>query len=118
MILSRTLCYDKNEYANGMGLGFYPTLSCIKSKNSNSKIVIEFKIIIIFNIQFNKHIYCWMQLNGPVIYGFIKKHGEELLQSLNEEANVYISIIYNSGRRQIYPITSNTTYYILENYHN
>ena len=116
MIISRTLYYDKNEYANGMGLGFYPTLSCIKS--NNSKFVIDFKITIIFNNQYNKHIYCWIQLNGPVIYGFIKKNGKELLESLNNEADVYISIIYNSGRRQIYPITSNTTYYILDNYHN
>jgi hypothetical protein len=117
MILSRTLYYDKNEYNNGMGLGFYPTLSYIRL-NNNTSIVIDFKVTTIFNDVFNKYIYCWIQLNGPVIYGFIEKRGEELLDSLNNEANVYISLIYNSGRRQIYPITINTTYYILENYHN
>jgi len=113
MIFSTILYYDKDQYRDGNGIGFYPTISCIKSNYYN--IEIRFQIIYLFNGSF--YLYCWKQMNGPVIYGFIKKEGEHLLQMLNDAANVDIQYIYNSARRQVFPISNNTTYYILENYH-
>lgn len=114
MILSTILYYDKNEYNNGNGIGFYPIICWIKS--NYCKITIDFQIVIVFNGKHN--IYCWKQLNGPVIYGFIKKEGETLLEVLNHASNMNIQYIYNSARRQVFPISNNTTYHILKNYHN
>ena len=99
--------YDIREYNNGIGLGFYPILQ--KSKNYNHQIEIYF--------QFEEQTDFWQQITGPVIYGFIKKHGKELLDTLNLELDIKITKIYNSARRQVFPITNNTTYHILKNYH-
>lgn len=115
MIFAIYLYYDKEQYKDGNGIGFYPTVSCIKSNYKINKIEICFEIIQLFNGTL--YIYCWKQMNGPAIYGFIKKEGDKLLQILNDVANVNIQYIYNIARRQVFPISNNTTYYILENYH-
>jgi len=58
----------------------------------------------------------WIQCSGPVIYGFTKRNGIELLDSLNKDANINAMVISNYGGRIIYPMMYNSTYYILENY--
>jgi len=105
-----TLYYCADEYQNGMGIGFYPTIKRYKKKN---------KIDIYFTLTKQN---TWKQLTGPVIYGFIKVHGQELLDTLNNiggdtVATATATTIYNSGGRQVFPITNITTYYILDNYH-
>jgi len=94
-------------------LGFYPTLVDSLEKTLNKTL-----ISIHFRLFQNKGEYFWQQVTGPVIFGFIKRHGEELLRSLNEEANVTAIIIRNSGSRIIFPVTYHTTFYILKNYSN
>jgi hypothetical protein len=95
-------------------LGFYPSLDEISEKKRSYKfIIIGFEYF-----KYYKNVYCWQQISGPVIYGFIKRHGQELLDSLNKEANVNAQIIKNCGGRTIFPLTYNSTYYILENYNN
>ena len=110
-MISITLYYCENDYLNGMGKGFYPTMRRTSTKKNNFDICFELTKEKIFEQLI------WKQVNGPVIYGFIKIHGEELLNTLNDTICVNATAIYNSGRRQIYPITNNTTYYILDNYH-
>jgi len=90
-------------------IGFYPKLS---TDNTNREIYISFYLKEINNE------YYWIQESQSVIYGFTKKNGCELLFSLNEEMGIQAKYIFNSGGRQIYPISDNATYYILENYHN
>ena len=112
-MISITLYYCANEYLNGIGKlkGFYPTMRRSPTKKNKFDICFELTKERIFEQLI------WKQVNGPVIYGFIKIHGEELLTTLNNIAGVNATAIYNSGRRQIFPITNNTTYYILDNYH-
>jgi len=94
-------------------IGFYPVLVDSLEKTNNKTL-----ISIHFRLFKNKNEYFWQQMTGPVIFGFIKRHGEELLRSLNEEANVTAIIIRNSGSRIIFPVTYHTTFYILKNYSN
>jgi hypothetical protein len=111
MQIELTLYYDTNEYNNGMGIGFYPILYPYNKKYKPIYICFELINDIIIGGQI------WKQINGPVIYGFIKIRGQELLNILNDMMGVNVNYIYNSARRQVYPITNNTTYYILEKYH-
>jgi hypothetical protein len=95
-------------------IGFYPSLDALPEKKQSYEFIeITFKLI-----KYYKNVYCWQQVNGPVIYGFIKRHGKELLDSLNKEAGANAQIIKNCGGRTIFPLTYNSTYYILENYNN
>jgi len=90
--------------------GFYPTLKKSKIK----------EIYITFILCQSKKDYYWLQFNGSVIYGLTKTDGNDLLTSLNndiKEHNIYGTRIMNKGHRQIYPITNNSTFYILENYY-
>ena len=98
--------YNIIEFNN---IGFYPKLNM---ENINREIYISFYLKEINND------YYWIQKNQSVIYGFTKKNGKELLSFLNKEINVNAKYILNSGGRQIYPISDNATYYILENYNN
>jgi hypothetical protein len=101
-------CYQREQ------MGFYPSLDKIPEKKHNYEVIaIRFEYL-----KYYKNVYCWQQTSGPVIYGFIKRHGQELLDSLNKETGVDAQIIKNCGGRTIFPLTYNSTYYILENYNN
>jgi hypothetical protein len=90
-------------------IGFYPKLNI---ENTNREIYISFYLKEINNE------YYWIQQNQPVIYGFTKKNGKELLSFLNQEIKPKAKYILNIGGRRIYPICDNATYYILVNYNN
>lgn len=94
--------YDRED-----GVGFYPQISTA----NDSVIYISFKLF-----TYNLNAFGWIQHSGPAIYGFIKRHGIEILNALNEESNQNAIVISNSGGRIIFPMMYNSTYYILENY--
>ena len=110
IILERKMYYNKELNDS---TGFYPQL--IKPKKDATsqicEIYISFKL---FNYKINTP--GWQQYNCSVIYGFTKENGSELLESLNTEANVNAIVITNSGGRIIFPISYDTTFYIMENY--
>jgi len=108
IIITQKMYYNYQE--KEFGIGFYPQITPLYGN--------IFKII---NIDFQlfwqtDKILGWRQKSGSVIYGLIKKHGIELLQSLNKSANVDAQIITNAGGRIVFPISYNSTFYILENY--
>jgi hypothetical protein len=104
MISTIKMYYNINENNK---IGFYPKLSL---ENTNRKIYISFYLKEINNE------YYWIQKDKSVIYGFTYKNGKELLSHLNQEIEIKAKYILNSGGRRIYPISDNSTYYILENY--
>ena len=96
--------------------GFYPKLKL----NSEDKSINMREIYITFSLFQHNNKYYWRQINGHVIYGITKKNGEELLNSLNndiKEFNMTASSIMNISNRQIYPITNNSTFYIINSYY-
>jgi len=106
--LTRKMYYD---YELEQTTGFYPQLSVLPGcyRTINIDFVFLYK---------SKDVFTWQQSSGPAIYGFTKKNGIALLNSLNLEANVDAQLIVNGGCRIIFPITYNATFYILENYSN
>lgn len=103
---------DLHDYS----IGFYPKLKL----NSEDKSINMREIYITFSLFQHKNKYYWRQINGHVIYGITKKNGEELLNSLNDdikEFNMTATSIMNIANRQIYPITNNSTFYIINNYY-
>jgi hypothetical protein len=108
-MVTRKMYYNVFDFNK---IGFYPTLHM---ENMNREINISFYLKEINNE------YYWIQQNQTVIYGFTKKNGYELLSSLNKEIKdikIQAKYIMNLGGRQIYPISDNATYYMLENYNN
>jgi hypothetical protein len=115
MMITIKMYYNILEFNK---IGFYPKLN---NENMNREIYISFYLKEINNE------YYWIQQNQSVIYGFTKKNGYELLYFLNKEIknikdvkNIKIQAKYimNLGGRQIYPMSDNATYYMLENYNN
>ena len=109
----RAIIITKKMYYNDTlkrEVGFYPQIA-IAGDVFNCSMLISFALYKHDDKQLG-----WRQLNKDVIYGFTYQNGIELLKSLNIEVGVNASIIINSGSRIIYPITHNTTFYILENY--
>ena len=97
-------------------IGFYPKLNL----NPEDKLINMREIYITFCLFKYKKKYYWRQINGHVMYGITKKNGEELLNSLNndiKEFNMKASSIMNISNRQIFPITNNSTFYIINNYY-
>ena len=109
--LHRKMSYKQDELDI---YGFYPSLTTLNGSNCNYKyITIEFTLI-----QYTDKVYGWQQSSGPVIYGFKKRHGQALLNSLNSDAKIDAQVLINGGARTIFPMSYNSTYYILENYNN
>jgi hypothetical protein len=109
MMITIKMYYNILEFNK---IGFYPKLNMV---NMNREIYISFYLKEINNE------YYWIQQNQSVIYGFTNKNGYELLSFLNKEIkNIKIQAKYimNLGGRQIYPMSDNATYYMLENYNN
>jgi len=97
-------------------IGFYPKLNM----NSEDKTINMREIYITFCLFQYKNKYYWRQINGHVIYGITEKNGKELLNSLNDdikEFNMEATSIMNISNRQIFPITNNSTFYIINNYY-
>lgn len=97
-------------------IGFYPKLNL----NSEDKLVNMREIYITFSLFQHKNKYYWRQVNGHVIYGITEKNGKELLNSLNDdikELNIKATSIMNIANRQIFPITNNSTFYIINKYY-
>ena len=105
--LNRTMYYD---YELKITTGFYPQI------NKPTDCVYRNTIIEFILFDYTEKVLGWRQMSGPVIFGFTKKNGIELLNSLNSEANIEAHIIMNCGGRTIFPMNYNATYYILENY--
>jgi hypothetical protein len=111
----KKMYYNITELHNH-SIGFYPKLDLNpedKSKNMR-------EIYITFSLFQYKNKYYWRQINGHVIYGITKKNGEQLLNSLNDdikEFNMEATSIMNIANRQIFPITNNSTFYIINNYY-
>ena len=111
----KKMYYNPNEL-HDISMGFYPKLKL----NSEDKLINMREIYITFSLFKHKNKYYWRQINGHVIYGITEKNGKELLNSLNDdikEFNMIASSIMNIANRQIYPITNNATFYIINNYY-
>jgi len=99
IIIKKKMYYD--EYEKIYGDGFYPKLTprgigICTCKNTT----ISFKLIV-----YKSNQECaWIQIDNSVIYGFDGNNGIKLLHSLNKEANVQASSIFNCGGRIIYPV--------------
>ena len=111
----KKMYYNINDL-NDSSIGFYPKLSL----NNEDKTINMREIYITFSLFQHKNKYYWRQINGHVIYGITKNNGEDLLNSLNDdikEFNMKANSIMNIANRQIYPITNNATYYIINKYY-
>lgn len=105
IIIKQKMYYD--IYDREDGIGFYPQMRVIQ----DTTIFIHFRLFV-----YSLNALGWLQNSGPVIYGFIKRDGVELLNSLNNAANVNAIVISNAGGRIVYPMMYSSTDYILENY--
>jgi len=105
IIIKQKMYYD--IYDREEGIGFYPQMRVIQ----DTTIFIHFKLFV-----YGLNALGWLQNSGPVIYGFIKRDGVELLNTLNKAANVNAIVISNAGGRIVYPMMYSSTDYILENY--
>ena len=105
--LNRNMYYD---YELKITTGFYPQI------NTPTNCVYRNIVIGFILFDYTEKVLGWRQISGPVIFGFTKKNGVELLNSLNSEANIEADVIINFGGRTIFPMNYNATYYILENY--
>ena len=112
IVLVRKMYFDK--YEKELGDGFYPQLTPMVN-NSYGYDSTGYDSV---NITFRwAEIYpdVWTQIDNSVIYGFDGKYGKELLNSLNEEANITATHISNSGGRIIHPkTTTNSTYRLID----
>ena len=108
IILTKKMYY--NYYDTLEGNGFYPQIEILGSHMCNN-INIDFKLF-----HYANDVFGWQQCSGPVIYGFTKKNGQALLNYLNIEAGTHAQMIKNCAARTIFPMTYNSTYYVLENY--
>ena len=113
IILKRKMYYNKKEKDNGEG--FYPYF--IPIGEHKTPVTISFKLVSKNNTQ-----PAWIQNDNSVIYGFEGITGSQLLVSLNNELNKTRTretpigkTIINSGGRQLFPPTANSTYRILNN---
>ena len=111
----KKMYYNINDL-HDRSIGFYPKLKLTpEDKSINMR-----EIYITFSLFQHNNKYYWRQINGHVIYGITKKNGEDLLNSLNDdikEFNIKASSIMNIANRQIFPITNNSTFYIINNYY-
>jgi len=94
--------------------GFYPQTLVLYGQMYNHMYV-RFRLFL-----YAANTYGWTQISGPVIRGFTKKNGQDLLQALNNDVhnNTHIEalVISNSGGRIVYPATEVATFYIMDNY--
>lgn len=110
IIITRKLYFNKKEREEGEG--FYPMFNPplqIYKENEYQQISVSFEL---------KKGTEWHQRNRSVIYGLEGINGPQLLVSLNNEAKVNGYKIFNSGGRQIFPVTANSTFRILNQYNN
>lgn len=96
--------YDEHEK---MYDGFYPTIVPKINTINSVELHISFRLINYGNKL------SWIQQDKSVIYGFTESTGSQVLELLNRKGNVDGLQILNSGCRIIYPITRNSTFYIL-----
>jgi hypothetical protein len=104
IIIQRKLYYD--SYEKDFGDGFYPQLTPMINQKPDF-ITISFKLIEYMNEL------VWIQITGPVIYGFDGFFGIQILVSLNNELKIGAKKILNSGCRIIYPKTPNSTFRVI-----
>lgn len=102
--LVRKMYYD--SYEKNYGDGFYPQL---KDMPSGASINMAFRLI-----KYKERDFAWVQVSGCAIRDFDGLNGDELLISLNLEAQVDAKWIINWAGRIIYPkINASSTYRVL-----